>query len=74
MHRQEGWTREQKFKGWVEVVSVVHDPLKDIDTKRINSPNLTLVIVDVVKGKGQATSKYKFFCGKGQLKNMYART
>ena len=66
--------RANQVEGIVKVGTIVQVALSDVDRTKIDSSNLTLVVVEEVKGKGNAPPKYRLACEKGQLKNLYARS
>ena len=73
-YTSKGYERESKtVDGVVEVGSIIHLGLKNFDATNIDSVNLTLVVVEVVKGMGKSTPKCRIICGEEQLKILYAR-
>jgi len=66
--------RAQKVAGEVEEGSIVQIPLADVDRTKVDGGVLTLVVVEVVRYRGNAAPKYRLACAKGPLIPLYDRS
>jgi hypothetical protein len=55
----------------VAVGSIVQVPLHDVDTTKVDGKNLTLIVVEVVKKKGNSCPLYRLACKAGVLDRLY---
>ena len=66
--------KANQVEGIVRVGTIVQVALSNVDRIKVDSENLTLLVVEEVNDKGKAPTKYRLACEKGQLKNLYARS
>ena len=59
----------------VEVGTVVQVAVADVDRSKVDSTNVTLVVVEVVvKGKTKLETKYRLACNAGVVNTLYTRS
>ena len=66
--------RAKKVAGEVNDGDIVQIPLSDVDCTKVDGKVLTLVVVETIRYKGDATAKYRLACAKGPLQRLYDRS
>ena len=65
--------RVNQVDGEVNIGSIVHVVQKNVDRTKVDSANITGVVVEGIKSRGEAPPEYRLVCENRQQKNLYAK-